>query len=151
MSEFDTINGVVTMSSSVSLCPKCKAFAAECDTPIGDGAETLCWLCAHDVVHHGAALEDGPGRTCGCAKTDVYPAWKLAEIATNAEAGRVAFLRQARAELGIPEPEDTTVVDVPFVEAPRFVGRHSERALEMKRGRVARVQLHRTGEHPTEN
>jgi hypothetical protein len=140
------------MSSSVSLCPKCKAFAAECDTPIGDGAETLCWLCAHDVVHHGATIEDGVRETaCGCTREQVYPAWKLAAVDAMCARSREANLKFARLELGIPEPEETTVVDVPFVEAPRFVGRHSERTATMRRERVARVQLHRTGEHPTEN
>lgn len=133
------------MSHDVSVCPKCKAFAAECETPTGDGAETLCWLCAHDVVHHGATIESGPARPCGCSKQEIYPLEYLARV----NAAVAANETKLRKEFDLTETE--TVVQPPCIEAPRYVGRHSQRTLEMRQERVARVQLHRTGEHPTNN
>lgn len=130
----------------VVLCPKCNAFAAECDTPIDDGAEKLCWLCAHDVVHHGATLESGPSAGCACTKSEIYPKWKIEAL----EAEITANAKKLRASMGMPE--ETVVVDEPlYNEPPQFIGRHSQRILEKRCERVARVSLHRTGEHPAGN
>lgn len=131
--------------SDVGLCPKCKALAAVCETPIGDGAETLCWLCAHDVVRHGATLEGGPRDACGCSKQEIYPSHIVERMA------QAVMMNETKLRKEFDLSDDDTLVVEPFVEAPRYVGRHSQRVLEMRKERVARVQSHRTGEHPTEN
>jgi len=63
-------------------CVACKGFEAECETPIGDGAAKLCWICAHHVTEHGASLEAGPARwaECGCSRAQIYPARVLARM-----------------------------------------------------------------------
>lgn len=55
-------------------CTACRAFVAECQTPIGEGSAPTCWLCAHHIVEHGRALEDAMHGQCECLPEDVYPA-----------------------------------------------------------------------------
>jgi hypothetical protein len=110
--------------SDVVICEHCNAFAAECETPVGDGSASLCWLCAHDVTFHEVAM-GSPLRTspCGCKRGDVYPADVLARMDAERDAATRYRVR------------------------PEFIGRDSDRRLD----RVARVQSHRTGEHPAGN
>lgn len=56
------------------VCRACRAFAAECLVPVGDGAARLCWACAHMVADHGHDVADAAGARCGCPPTEVYPA-----------------------------------------------------------------------------
>lgn len=54
-------------------CMACKAFAAECLVPIGDGAVPMCWLCAHHVIDHEVPLHLAHSAECECAPQAVYP------------------------------------------------------------------------------
>lgn len=54
-------------------CACCRAFAAECLLPIGDGAIAACWLCAHAVAEHGCAPGDAMTHECECPPENVYP------------------------------------------------------------------------------
>lgn len=107
------------MSDKV-VCENCQAFAAECEAPIGDGAASLCWLCAHDATVHGIELGHVRGEPCGCKREDVYPASVLVRL--DAEIAAASRYRVR----------------------PEFIGRDSDRRIE----RVVRVQSHRTGEYP---
>lgn len=110
------------MSSDVVTCENCKAYAAECETPVGDGAASLCWLCAHDITFHGLPLGELREGPCGCARHQVYPAAVLAKLDADLEAAKRYRVR------------------------PEFIGRDSQRI-----ERVRRVLLHRTGEYPAGN
>jgi hypothetical protein len=108
---------------SDTVCANCKAFAAECDTPVGEGSELCCWLCAHDLVFHGATFGT-VGEACGCKREDVYPAHVIVKLDHELAAATRYRVR------------------------PEFMGRDSNR---LQRERIARVESHRTGEHPTQH
>ena len=54
-------------------CTACKAFAAECQVPIGEGSAAMCWLCAHHVVDHEVAIHEAATAECECTPENVYP------------------------------------------------------------------------------
>lgn len=111
------------MSSDVTMCEHCKAFVAKCEAPYGEGAVSLCWLCAHDVVFHNAELGVLSDTPCGCKRSEVYPEHVIENLDRALDAASRYRVR------------------------PEFMGRDSERRME----RVARVTLHRTGEHPAQS
>jgi hypothetical protein len=74
------------------------------------------------------ALDTPLPASCACSKHDIYPVHVIERQAANARA-----------------------MERGYNERPEFVGRDSQRMLEMRRERVARVESHRTGEHPTNN
>lgn len=55
------------------VCAACKAFAAECMVPHGEGSLSMCWLCAHHVVDHEVPLARAMEAQCECAPEDIYP------------------------------------------------------------------------------
>jgi hypothetical protein len=54
-------------------CQACKAFAAECEVPDGEGALSLCWPCAHHIVDHGVTVENAAMAECECHPYQIYP------------------------------------------------------------------------------
>lgn len=67
-------------------CVACCAFAAECITPVGDGAAELCWLCAHQVTEHAKALEAAASARCSCKPEGIYPPRYMAKRRQRLEA-----------------------------------------------------------------
>lgn len=59
-------------------CEACGAFQPECVVPNGDGTLSLCWLCAHAHVDHGAALSVCVVHECECLPEAIYPEKVLA-------------------------------------------------------------------------
>jgi hypothetical protein len=55
------------------LCVACKAYAAECQAPVGEGSAPMCWLCAHHVVDHDVPLHEAMEARCECTPDQVYP------------------------------------------------------------------------------
>jgi hypothetical protein len=64
-------------------CVACKAFAATCLVPVGEGAMPMCWLCAHHVIEHDEPLHNAHAAGCGCLPADIYPASVLATRPSN--------------------------------------------------------------------
>ncbi len=54
-------------------CMACKAFAAECLVPVGDGAMPMCWLCAHHVIDHESPIHEACEARCECHPHQIYP------------------------------------------------------------------------------
>lgn len=61
-------------------CDRCRTFRPE--VVLGEpgsgfvfnsGRTALCWLCAHDVLEHGAPPTGQPRKHCGCPRDHVYP------------------------------------------------------------------------------
>jgi len=69
-------------------CLACRAFAAECLVPVGDGAVPMCWLCAHHVVDHGVPLHEAPTACCECLPHEVYPGRSAPVVAVAEDAVR---------------------------------------------------------------
>lgn len=50
-------------------CTSCKTFAPECLV----AGKPVCWVCAHHVVEHHAALEHAYVGECACPAHEIYP------------------------------------------------------------------------------
>lgn len=56
-----------------TLCSACKAFAAQCLVPDGDGAVPACWECAHHMVVHNRVGKQAMLGRCECPIEEIYP------------------------------------------------------------------------------
>lgn len=56
------------------LCLACKAFAAEVEVPVGEGAAPMCWMCAHLHVDHNVPVHETlTSEACECTPDKIYP------------------------------------------------------------------------------
>lgn len=100
-------------------------------------------MCAHDVTHHGRAL-DAPSVACGCTAEDVYPPDVLARRKASTRAFEDLFAISG--EIGSYAASQSRGHDYPnaeevragYVEVPRFMGRSSVRIANVRRDRVRR-------------
>lgn len=57
------------------MCPGCRAFRPEVNTPVDDGAVELCWHCAHHATaHEHRPIETAWQAVCTCSANEIYPA-----------------------------------------------------------------------------
>ena len=82
----DELRKVQQRKIGPKICVACKSFRAECHAPIGEDSAALCWLCAHHVVDHEAALHEAATAQCECTPDQVYPAWVMHERRERAAA-----------------------------------------------------------------
>ncbi len=60
------------------VCRSCKTFTPDVLVPVGQGAISLCWICAHHVIEHGVPLDKAGAGECECLPEAIYPESLLA-------------------------------------------------------------------------
>ncbi len=122
----------------VKECQSCRVFAGEVQTPIGDGAALLCWLCAHDATCHDMELGT-ISAGCSCSSSEIYPAHVLAKrVAAPSRARTITSDERPAAALS-GRTAMPAIPERPFIRLPEVDAKRSAAIAQgMRRARVIR-------------
>jgi hypothetical protein len=65
---------MIAVTDKAAPCVACEREPADCVAPIGDGAASMCWRCAHAIVENDATIATAAIASCS------YPRGHLPRI-----------------------------------------------------------------------